>query len=90
LTSILTEANDLVNGDRQASYGSPVDCHSRIAAVWNVLLKDNLKDNLSAVDVALLFCAVKLVRESTTHKRDNLVDLCGYAEIADRCIKGDA
>ena len=40
-------------------------------------------------DCAVVMMAVKLVRESYKHKRDNLVDLCGYANILNE-IEDDA
>ncbi len=74
--SILLEAHKLVHGDRGASYGSPLDDFSRTATMFNALRGKDL----TAEDVAIFMMCVKLSREANKHKRDNLTDLCGYAE----------
>lgn len=74
--SILQEAQRLVHGDRGADYGSPLDDFQRTATLFNTLRGTGL----TAEDVALFMVCVKLSREANKHKRDNLVDLCGYAE----------
>ena len=40
-------------------------------------------DPIPPEKVALMMCGLKLVREMHRHKRDNLVDLAGYAKVAD-------
>lgn len=78
--SILTEAQGLVHGPRQASYGHPVGDFSRTASLANVLLGGKLREDLDARDVALFMVCVKLSREVNKHGRDNLVDAAGYLE----------
>lgn len=78
--SILTEAQGLVHGPRQAAYGHPAADFSRTASLANVLLGAKLREDLDARDVALLMVCVKLSREVNQHKRDNLVDAAGYLE----------
>lgn len=74
--SILQEAQRLVHGDRGADYGHPLDDFTKTATLFNTLTGANLTPS----DVALFMICVKLSREANKHKRDNLVDLCGYAE----------
>ena len=74
--TILQEASRLVHGDRGASYGSPLDDFTKTATLFNTLRGTSL----TAEDVAIFMMCVKLSREANKHKRDNLVDLCGYAE----------
>jgi len=38
-------------------------------------------------EVALFMIAVKLSREVATSKRDNLVDIAGYAQTHEFCVK---
>ena len=75
--SILSEAEDIVNGSRQSDYGDARESFSRIATIASVMVGKEL----SPEDCCAVMMAVKLVRESFAHKRDNLVDLCGYANI---------
>ena len=78
--SILLEADLILNGDRQADYSDPVDSFERISKLAGMLTGKEL----TADDCCKVLMAVKLVRESFRHKRDNLVDLCGYSEILNR------
>lgn len=84
--SVALEAHNLVNGDRQSSYGTPEVHFSSIAEVWTVLFKDLLKSGVSIPPnfVALAMASLKLIRETNKHSRDNCVDGCGYLEIANR------
>ena len=79
--SACLEAFDLVNGERQVAYGDPVLCQRKIGRMWGAMLGT---EDIEAEMVALMMVAVKLVRETNTHKRDNLIDIAGYAEIVDR------
>lgn len=79
-SSVLLEAERLVHGERQASYGHPKDDFSRTAALATIVLAKRLSGPLTPEDVAKFMVCVKLSREVNGHKRDNLVDLCGYVE----------
>ena len=74
--SILQEAQRLVHGDRGADYGHPLDDFAKTAKLWRVVLNTSVTPE----QVALCMCMVKISRELNRHKRDNLADLCGYAE----------
>ena len=78
--SILSEAERIVNGDRQADYSDPVENFKHIADIASAISKENL----SPTTCAIVMIAVKLARENYKHKRDNLVDLAGYVEILSR------
>lgn len=80
MKSILQEAEEIVNGERQQAYGDPVKSFKDIAEIFNLISGDLIE----AKDVILILIVVKLVRESYQHKRDNLVDICGYAELLNR------
>lgn len=75
--SILEQAQELVNKDRKKQYGNPVKAWRRIAKTASLLTGHNL----TPADCIKVLMATKLIREQHSHKRDNLVDLCGYADI---------
>lgn len=74
--SVLTEAEGLVHGDRNVSYGHPMDDFTRTAKMWSALFGIEF----TAEQVGLAMICVKLSRERHAPKRDNLVDIAGYAE----------
>jgi hypothetical protein len=74
--SVLTEAENLVHGDRNASYGHPLDDFRRTAKMWGAILGIDIRPE----QVGLCMIADKLSRECHKPKRDNLVDIAGYAE----------
>lgn len=78
--STAEEAHRLVHGPRGYTYGHPLDDMGRTAGMLNSLLKDVLRWELTARDVWQIMACVKLSRERNSPKRDNRVDLGGYAE----------
>jgi len=82
--SILAEAQRITSTDRQKDYGHPADDFARTALMWTGILAGKLRDGavVTAMDVPLCVIAVKLARQSHHHKRDNLVDIAGYARTA--------
>ncbi len=89
-TTLAAEAVKIVTQDRQAAYDHPENNFARIAQVWNATLQAGHGQDfgLTPRDVALMMVGLKLVRESYHHKRDNLVDLIGYALTADAVTPG--
>ena len=77
MKSILQEAIEICGGDRKTDYGDAVENFDRIAEIFQAMTGRFI----SAADCALVQMAVKISRERHAHKRDNLVDLCGYADI---------
>lgn len=78
--SILDEADSIVNGDRAVAYGPAERNLSRIAAMWSAYLGHDV----DARQVAMCMALLKIGRDAHKPKRDNLVDLAGYAELADQ------
>lgn len=75
--SILLEAERLVHGDRNTSYGHPLQDFSRTAGIWSAILGIPV----TAEQVALCMIGVKISRLcQTPGHRDSIVDLAGYAE----------
>lgn len=89
--SILLEANDLVNGDRLEQYGPVYENLSKVGKMAELMLSDNEKMQLEScmltpTILTKVMIAMKLSRQSTFSKRDNLVDLAGYTELLDTVI----
>lgn len=82
--SILEEAKRITEGVRRAEYGAPADDFGRAAYMWTGILARKLRDGqaITAMDIPLCMVAIKLARQSHCHKRDNLVDIAGYARTA--------
>lgn len=78
---VLREAERLTTGDRNVTYGSPTANFENTADLWTVLLQPLLKEGarLEPRHVADLMVALKLARNMTVPKRDNFVDIAGYA-----------
>lgn len=82
--SILAEAERVTSGDRQNQYGPPDQDFRRIAAMWSALNGVPFTPK----EVALFMVCVKLSRETHQRKRDNWVDIAGYAKCGSLCGEG--
>jgi len=80
---ILDEAMRLTKHDRQAQYGPPDQDFTRTAAMWSALKGVPF----SAQDVATFMICLKMSREQHQRKRDNWVDIAGYARCGSLCNK---
>lgn len=76
-TSVGIEATDLVTGDRQQAYGDPLVNYDRLATILSAMLGIKVSRR-QAIHIMIL---LKLVRDWEHPKRDNEVDICGYATI---------
>ena len=71
----------LVDGERQDDYGDEKESHAAIARQWSALTGVPVRP----IDVDILMMYYKLVRiVGPVFRRDSVVDLCGYALLADR------
>lgn len=81
--SAVEEAQRLVHGDRGQAYGHPLEDFTAVAAAMNAYLMKKYKMDrsiLEASDVPVFQILVKVMREAERPKRDNRVDIAGYAE----------
>jgi len=77
--SILDEAKEITGNDRMKQYGHPESSFTDIARYWNAYLKSVNHKDIEAKDVSMMMILLKIARESNKSKRDNLVDIAGYA-----------
>ena len=74
-----TEAASVVKGERQESYGPAERNLSRIAELW----ASYLGHPITPRNVAVMMILLKAARDAHKSKHDNMVDICGYAYLAD-------
>lgn len=76
----LREAERLITGDRNKSYGSPTQNFQDTAGMWTIQLRHLLQEGaaVSPQDVAAMMVALKLVRRIASDKADNWLDILGY------------
>jgi hypothetical protein len=80
-----TAGEALVKGERQNAYGDPDVSFNRIAKLWTA----HLGTEVTKRDVALMMILMKVSREKSSHKADNLDDIEGYVYCA-RLLKEDS
>lgn len=81
---VLRTAEELVNGNRNAQYGDPLQDFERTAAFWNAYLG---VDKIKAHDVASMMALLKLSRIAWSGKKmDSWIDLAGYAACGAHCV----
>ena len=84
--NVLVEAQKIIYGDREKTYGHPsknLDC---IAQMWNSYLESIGDRALTNKDVAIMMVLLKAARlANDPEHRDSLVDICGYAALVERC-----
>lgn len=84
---VLLETADLLEGGRQKDYGSPLESHKRIAAIWSA----QLGVTVTPRKVAQMMAGLKLARlaESEDHE-DSWRDAIGYLALGSSFPEGQA
>lgn len=81
--SILSEAEKVINGGRQDTYGNPENSFKIIANLWSAYLNGKFAKPITAIDVAHMMALFKIARMLGQKPcRDNYVDAAGYIAIA--------
>lgn len=92
-SDILSSAEVLVNGDRNAQYGDPVQDFQRTADLWTTYLNGVVDRqggyvNLEPHDVAVMQMLLKVSRLVwSPNKKDHWVDIAGYAACGADCTE---
>ena len=73
--TICQEAQKLTTGDRAASYGCPLDNFQ----ITVNLINARFGTKFSPEDFAEIMILCKIARQANAAKRDNMVDIAGYA-----------
>lgn len=93
LIGVLGIAERLIHGDRRAEYGPADESFKTIATMWNAYLAakhgTQVTFDIEPEDVSMMMVLFKTCRQANKHKRDNLVDICGYAALTDEIV-GDS
>ena len=84
--NVLEEAQDIIYGDREKTYGHPAKNLKCISIMWNAYLESVGDRFLTEKDVAVMMVLLKAARlANDPEHRDSLVDICGYAALVERC-----
>jgi hypothetical protein len=78
--SILVEAMRIIDGEREEDYGQARTNFDRIATGWEVIFDKQITGR----QVALAMIWLKISRDLHHPKRDNAVDIAGYAGLLER------
>jgi len=88
--SILAEAERVIYGDREKTYGTPGKNLTNIAELWEAYLMgrgllDVGSSGVLPTDVANMMILLKVARlANNPGHRDSLVDIAGYAALVER------
>jgi hypothetical protein len=75
---LLHDTADLIDGEKAKAYGEPEDSFADIAGYWSRYLGISI----NTYDVGIMMILLKVSRGGRTRfKRDNLIDICGYAAL---------
>lgn len=77
--TVCVEAEELTNGDRRIAYGHPIKNFGRTVAMVNAFLADKLKAPITEEEWGLINVLAKVSRSANKMKRDNVIDIAGYA-----------
>jgi hypothetical protein len=76
---ILQEAAT-VTAEKADQYGPPLEHFQRVSEAWQAILNTRVEPQ----HVILCMIALKLIRQEFKPKRDNIVDIAGYANLLSR------
>lgn len=87
--NILQEAEAIIYGDREKTYGKPSKNLACIATFWSAYLENRFGPalDLAASDVAVMMTLLKVARlANSPGHRDSLTDGAAYLALVERCL----
>ena len=92
--TILDSAAQIVDADRERTYGTPAKNLETIAGFWTTWLQARgaLKEQamLTFDDVACMMAMLKLARlANNPEHKDSQIDACGYLRLLERCQEAE-
>lgn len=91
-TNILREAEDIIFGDRERTYGNPAFNLETISEFWRLYIvrKHNVAVPLDYTDIANMMALLKLARLiNTPDHEDSQRDLIGYIALTSRIQRAE-
>lgn len=100
-SSLLMEAEEIINGERAEQYGDVSESFGQIADLWTAYLSRHVRKlldyygiecpniqtvSLSTADVANLMILMKVSRAQNGFHRDSYVDIAGYAGCVEKMV----
>ena len=85
--NILNKADEIVNlrsEEKEREYGPFSLCNEKAAKIATILCNKRI----TTIDIYNFQIALKLARESWSHKEDNLLDLCAYVGALNNYYEG--
>jgi len=80
--TVLSQARDIVHGDREKTHGEPTKNLAAIAAMWAPIFGTGVTQQ----QVCLAMIALKVARAiNNPRHRDHWTDIVGYVALAERC-----
>jgi hypothetical protein len=81
------EAQAIIYGNREQTYGNPAKNLQVIADMWTAYLSDT-GQKISVNDVCVMMILLKAARlANSPEHHDSQVDICGYAALMERVQK---
>lgn len=96
MTSTIKEAEQIIYGDRENTYGSPSKNLETIATYWETYLRsrglwNDAAEGLFYYDVCRMMSLLKIARlGNDPEHRDSGTDLIGYEALVDRVMRPEA
>src|ERR1044072_6140623 len=81
--SILQDADNLVHNDRRKEYEHPAIFFAKYASILSAFLAEKLTSPITPEEANMSMILFKLIREQGKPKKDNRIDIAGYAETLD-------